>query len=134
MSHLTENQVRLLLGGALPPEEHVALLEHTLSCDDCAALLWAGNAALPAVTPPPGMEARVLERARQKPRQESLRSYALRVAAAMAAALILLFSGAFQKLAQLPENLPKISQSIRTQITEFIDLTKEGLRFASEPK
>ena len=134
MSHLTQTQLHSLLSGASPSQESEALLEHALSCEDCAMLLWQANEALPAIAPPPGMEARTLERAHEKPRQESLRSYALRVVAAMAAALILLFSGAFRKLAQLPEDLPKLSQSIRTQFTEFIDLTKEGLRFASEPK
>jgi len=123
-----------LLRGALPPHEHEALLEHALACDDCAALLWQANDRLPAIPPPLGMEARTLERARQKPRQESLRAYALRVIAAMAAALVLLFSGAFQKLELLPRDLPKFSESIRSQFTEIIDFAKEGLYFASESK
>jgi len=134
MSHLTQSQLNSLLSGALPPEERAALLEHALACDECAALLWQANQALPAIAPPPGMAQRVLERAHEKPRQESLRSYALRVVAAMAAALILLFSGAFQKLAQLPQDLPRVGESIRAQITEFIDYAKEGLKVASEPE
>ena len=134
MNHLTNKELGPLLSGALPLEERTALLEHALSCEACAALLWQANESLPAVPPPPGMEARILEAARVKPRQESLRSYALRVFAAMAAALVLLFSGAFRKLAQLPRDLPKYSQSIRMQFYEFIDLTKEGLNLASEPK
>ena len=132
MNHLTQTQLHSLLSGALPPREHEALLEHTLACDACAALLWQENAALPEITPPAGMEARILERARQKPRQESLRSYALRVFAAMAAALVLLLSGVFQKLAQLPQDLPRYGESIRTQFTELIDYAKEGLNFAPE--
>ena len=134
MNHLTQPQLHSLLGGALPLEEREALLEHTLACDECAAVLWQTNASLPKVLPPAGIEARILERAHQKPRQESLRSYALRVFAAMAAALILLLSGAFQKLAQLPQALPKYGESIRTQITEIFDYAKEGLDFASESK
>jgi len=116
------------LAGGLPHAERETLLEHTLSCDDCAALLWQANGALPAVAPPPGMEQRVLERAHARPKQESLRSYTLRVVAAMAAALILLFSGAFYRLANLPEELPDIGKGIAT-ITEYfdIDFTKEGL-------
>ena len=132
MSHLTQSQLNSLLSGALPPEERAALLEHALACDECAALLWQANEALPVIAPPPGMEQRVLERAHEKPRQESLRSYALRVVAAMAAALILLFSGAFQKLAQL--NIPKLSQNIQTQFTELIDYAREGLKLEPKPK
>ena len=132
MSHLTQKQIDFLLAGGLPPEEHAALLEHTLACGDCAALLWQANTQLPAITPPPGMEARILERAHNAPRAETLRSYALRVIAAMAAALILLFSGVFRKLAQL--DLPKITQDIQAQFTEIIDYAKEGLNLASEPK
>jgi len=134
VSHLTQTQLHSLLAGTLPSRARETLLEHVLSCGGCAALLWQANQALPEITPPPGMEARILERAHEKPRQESLRSYALRVLAAMAAALILLFSGAFQKLAQLPEELPKLTQSIQAQFTEFIDYAKEGLKVASEPK
>jgi len=121
-----------LLSGALPSQESEALLEHALACDGCAALLWQANEAMPAVAPPLGMEQRILERARKAPRPESLRSYSLRVLAAMAAALILLFSGAFRKLAQL--DVPKLSQDIQTQITEIFDYAKEGLKLATEPK
>ena len=132
MYHLTELQLHSLLEGALPLEEQTALLEHALACDDCAALLWRANETLPEIAPPSGFEARVLERARVKPKQETLRSYALRVVAAMAAALILLFSGAFGKLSQL--DLPKIGHDIQTQFNELIDYAKEGLNFASEPQ
>jgi len=120
------------LAGALPPGEREALLEHALACDGCAALLWQANDALPEIAPPLGMEQRILERARQKPKQESLRSYSLRVIAAMAAALLLLLSGAFQRLARL--DVPKLGQEIQTQLTETIDFVKEGLKLASEPQ
>jgi anti-sigma factor RsiW len=129
---LTQTQLHSLLSGALPAQEREALLEHALACADCAQLLWQANEQLPAVSPPPGMERRVLERAHEKPKQESLRSYSLRVLAAMAAALVLLFSGLFQRLARL--DVPKLSRDIQTQITELFDYAKEGLHFASEPK
>jgi len=132
MGHLTQSQRHSLLAGALPPAERAALLEHALACDECAALLWRTNAQLPAIAPPPGMERRTLERARKGPRSESLRSYSLRVLAAMAAALILLFSGAFQKLAQL--DVPALSRNIQAQFTEIIDYAKEGLKFEPKPK
>ena len=132
MSHLKPTQLHSLLAGALPPGEREALLEHALACDGCAALLWQANDALPEIAPPLGMEQRILERARQKPKQESLRSYSLRVIAAMAAALLLLLSGAFQRLARL--DVPKLGQEIQTQLTETIDFVKEGLKLASEPQ
>jgi len=132
MSHLTESQLHSLLSGALPAQENQSLLEHALACDACAALLWQANEQLPAIAPPLGMEARILERARKAPRTETLRSYTLRVCAAMAAALVLLFSGVFQKLAQL--DLPQLNQNIQTQITELIDYAKEGLHFEPKPK
>ena len=132
MSHLTQTQLHSLLSGALPDAEREALLEHALACDGCAALLWEANTALPEIAPPLGMEQRILENARKAPRSESLRSYSLRVLAAMAAALVLLFSGLFQRLAQL--DVPKLSQEIQAQFTEMIDYAKEGLKLASEPK
>ncbi|MCL2301591.1 MAG: hypothetical protein FWC27_15730 [Firmicutes bacterium] len=137
MRHLTQTQIDCLLGGELPDAklasaERAAMLEHTLGCAGCAALLWQANEALPEIAPPPGMEKRILERTHANPRPENLRSYALRVAAAVAAALVLLFSGAFQRLAQL--DLPKLSREIQTQITELFDYAKEGLTIASESK
>jgi len=132
MSHLTQMQIAFLLGGRLPPAEHAALLEHALACDACAEALWQANAALPTVAPPPGMERRALERARGARRPETMRAYTLRVFAAMAAALVLLFSGVFQRLVQT--GVPKLGQSIQTQFTEWIDYAKEGLNFASESK
>jgi ferric-dicitrate binding protein FerR (iron transport regulator) len=134
MTCITQAQLETLLSGALPPQERAALLEHALACGGCGEALWQANAALPAAPPPPGLEARVFERAHARPRQESLRAYSLRVFAAMAAALALLFTGAFQKLAQLPQDLPRLSQSIQAQITELFDFTKEGLHLASEPE
>jgi len=141
MGCFTETQLHSLLRGTLPPEEReallwerAALLEHALACEACAERLWQANAALPAASPPPGLEQRVLEAAHAGPRQESLRAYTLRVVAAMAAALTLLFTGAFQKLAQLPQDLPEISQTIRTQITIFVDSTKAEFQIASKPK
>jgi anti-sigma factor RsiW len=129
---LTQTQLHSLLAGALPESEREALLEHALACEDCAALLWRANEQLPEIAPPAGMNARILERAHARPKQESLRTYSLRVLAAMAAALVLLFSGVFQRLARL--DVPRLSQEIQAQITEIFDYAKEGLHLASEPK
>jgi anti-sigma factor RsiW len=129
---LTQTQLHSLLAGTLPGRESEALLEHALACDGCAALLWQANEALPAAAPPLGMEARILESARKAPRAESLRSYSLRVLAAMAAALILLFSGLFQRLAQL--DVPKLGRDIQAQFTGIIDYAKEGLKLESKPE
>ena len=144
-THLTFEQIYSLLQGAAPPKDRAALLEHALACEACAGLLYEASAALPAAAPPVGMEDRILEavereavqreNARHEPTKrqgENLRTFSLRVFAAMAAALILLFSGAFRQLGQLPQKLPEIQQSLRTQINEFIDFTKEGLHIASE--
>ena len=141
-NHLTFEQIHSLLQGAAPPVERAALLEHVLECEDCAALLYERSAELPAAVPPVGMEERILEAVRKAPERrerkpETLRSYALRVFAAMAAALILLFSGAFKQLDRFTRSLPELSSNLRTQISEFFDFsdsTKEGLYFASEPK
>ena len=132
MTHLTQSQLKSLLSGTLPPKERASLLEHALACDDCASLLCEANAALPALAPPPGMEVRILEAAQEKSRRDSLRAYTLRVVAAMAAALILLLTGAFQKLAQLPQGIPQLSQSIQTSISDFIDSTKEAFPLQSK--
>ena len=130
MHCLTHNQIETLLLGVTPPEEQIALLEHIADCDVCAEALAARTMALPCVNPPRGMAPQVLKKAQAK--RENLRSYSLRVFAAMAAALVLLFSGVFQRLVQT--GVPKLGQSIQTQFTEWIDYAKEGLNFASESK
>ena len=128
MNCLSYDQIDALLNGMSPPEESMACLEHTAHCDACAQRLASRTVELPCAQPPAGLAAETLARARGRGRQDSLRSYSLRVLAAMAAALVLLFSGAFGFLANLPEELPDIGKGIAT-ITEYFDFdfTKEGL-------
>lgn len=126
MSHLTNDQFELLLR-CKPPLE---LLEHAACCDECAQALAQRAMRLPMTAPPPGMIPGTLAKAQARAARESLGHYSLRVFAAMAAALILLFSGAFKFLSNLPEELPKA----RASITEFFDFdfTKEETPHASE--
>jgi len=118
-----------LLNGA--PSE--AALEHAARCDACAEALARRTLERPCAAPPPGMAAQVLAQARDTRRRESLRSYSLRVFAAMAATLILLFSGAFRFLGNLPEALealPKLGANLQS-ITEYFnpERSKEGLLY-----
>ena len=132
MNCLTHEQLHALLCGTSSAREQMDWLEHTSQCDACAEMLALHTARLPCVKAPP------MALAKPSPRQESLRSYTLRVVAAMAAALILLFSGAFRLLFELPEALPEIQQNVQSVITEFldftIDFTQGGTPDAPEPE
>ena len=129
MNCLTHEQLNALLCGTSSAREQMDWLEHTSQCDACAEMLALQTARLPCVKAPP------MALARPKPRQESLRSYTLRVVAAMAAALILLFSGVFQFLFELPETLPELRQSVQIVITDFFeDVTQGGTPDAPEPE
>jgi len=123
---LSREQIEALLNGAASLEE----MEHTATCDACAEALALHTMRLPIAQPPAGLHAQALSQARDASRRESLRGYSLRVLAAMAAALILLFSGAFGFLgSRLPEALPRLGESIQS-ITGYFntnpDFTKEG--------
>ena len=132
MNCLTHEQFDTLLCGTSSVQEQMDWLAHTSQCDACAERLALRTAQLPCVKAPP------MALAKPKPRQESLGHYTLRVLAAMAAALILLFGGAFQFLFELPEALPEIQTSIRTVITDFFedftDFTQGGTPDAPEPE
>ena len=132
MKCLTHEQIDALLCGTTSAQEQADWLEHVVDCDACAEALARRTAQLPCAAPPVGITSQVLAKTRAKPRQESLRNYTLRVVAAMAAALILLFSGAFQFLFELPEVLPEFGQNIQTAITEFFDFTQGGSPDAPE--
>ena len=135
MNCLTYDQIELLLRGVQPSSpEQLAMLEHISACDACAEALALRTPELPCAAPPPGLVGLTLAKSREPRRRESLRSYSLRVLAAMAAALILLFSGAFKFLSGLPEEYPKIRQSIQTSVTSIFDFTKEGFTHASKPQ
>jgi len=122
---LNKNQINALLCGDTSAGEQMAMLEHIAGCDACAEALATRTAQLPQTEPPKGILSQILTKTQVKPRQESLRSYTLRVVAAMAAALILLFSGAFQFLLELPDELPEMRHNIRISITEFFESNKE---------
>jgi len=93
------------------------LLEHITACEACAARLAKRTTSLPTLAPPAGLRHEILRKTRPVQPAENLRSYALRVFAAMAAVLVLLFSGAFEKLATLPQELPRITEQISTQFS-----------------
>jgi len=110
MTCLSNEQLQRLLCAAPGLE----LLEHVAACEACAARLAEQTLALPMLEPPAGLPQEILRKTRPVQPAESLGSYALRVFAAMAAVLVLLFSGAFDKLASLPKDLPKLKDQIAT--------------------
>jgi anti-sigma factor RsiW len=135
--HLVFEELHGLLCGTVTTERQMELLAHIAQCDVCAQALAAQTDLLAQTSPPAGFAERTLLRAhpvrpeKTAPPQESLRSYSLRVIAALAAALALLFSGVFQKLTQLDprEITQKFSESVRTfSITELSEqlFTKEA--------
>jgi len=121
MNCLNHEQINAMLSGNAP----LAWLAHTADCDACAQALAHATEQLPSVSPPPGLPAQITARARQIQQQESLRSYALRVVAAVAAVLILLFSGVFNHLASLSDHLPQVQAAIASFTTEFLDFTTQ---------
>jgi len=134
MNCLSYDQIDALLCGTTSAQEQITMLEHVSLCDSCAEALALQTDQLPRVEPPKGMIPQVLSETHIKSKQESLARYSLRVIAAMAAALILLFSGAFSFLLDLPKQLPELQQSIQSSITEFFDFTQGGLFNAPKPQ
>ena len=132
MSHLNQDQLHALLRGNPSLEERAAMLGHVTQCGACAEALAMHTAQLPCAEPPRGMISRTLASAQKTSRPENLRSYSLRVLAAMAAALILLFSGAFGFLSRLPGEMPKLRENIQASFTEIFELTKERDPLASK--
>ncbi|MDR1464239.1 MAG: hypothetical protein LBJ11_02910 [Oscillospiraceae bacterium] len=143
MNHIEDEAFRGLLGGSLPPETLRRVLEHVAWCDGCAGRLAELTEALPPPELPADLTDRIYAKAKVVPfpqqrqnRPESLRSFTLRVLAAMAATLILLFSGTFHKLGQLDFNA--VSQAVHqsvvglTQFTDQLFTSKEDSRRASQ--
>jgi hypothetical protein len=98
-------------------------LGHVAACETCAARLAELTMELPTTPPPAGLRGEIA-RVVYAPPTESFGHYALRAFAAMAAALVLLFSGAFERLATLPQKV------LTHQIAAFFE--KESDYFAQE--
>ena len=111
------------LNACLRASPDLELLEHMAQCELCATRLAEHTLALPVLVPPAGLQNEVMQKIRTKAaatikRPESLGSYAMRVLVAVAAVLVLLFSGTFDRLAALPQDLPKIKEQLEIIFTK----------------
>lgn len=95
--HPEDHMLKALQAGTLSQEEQIALLTHIAGCEACAARLCE---LIPhTLDTPPGFEKKVISRwhAQQKSRHLSLFLYSLRVGIAACIALVLLYSGVFER-------------------------------------
>ena len=97
MNHLSSEQLNLLLLGSLSEDDTLEAAEHLADCPECASALAELCEADPCESPP-CLEEDIIIRLSEEKRLSWAReyhSYCFRVAAAVCASLVLIFSGGF---------------------------------------
>lgn len=129
--HLTAAAFSAMKNGILTQEELLELTEHLVVCEECAAA-YAGSFTEEELLPAPtGFAESVFDRTKEERKSSKnnlqLFYYSLRVAVAVCAALILVFSGAFNSLIGSPQKMKPAAPSI-----SFMDQISTGLRDFSQ--
>lgn len=133
MMHTDSEKLKLLLNGQLSAEESTRILEHIAECDECAERMALITLELPTVAPPEGLYEEVLsaaakEKSREKRKSENLLMYSIRVTAGICAALVMLFTGAFESVMKLGEiDMSKVTDKEHS-ITRTIDEGFDGFK------
>lgn len=126
MTHTDDEKLKLLLSGSLSADEFAKVMEHIAECDECADRMACITLEMPTVAPPEGMYEEVLaaaakEKSCEKRKGENLLMYSIRVTAGICAALVMLFTGAFENVMKLSEiDMSKVTDREHS-ITRTID-------------
>lgn len=126
MTHADDKRIMLLLRGGLSESEAAEVMEHIAKCDECADRMADLTLDMACVDPPSGMSEEILaaaakEKTREKRRQDNLLMYSVRVVAGICAALVMIFSGAFNHIMKINDiDMSKINDRSRS-ISQTID-------------
>lgn len=126
MTHADDKRIMLLLRGGLSESEAAEVMEHIAKCDECADRMADLTLDMACVDPPAGMSEEILaaaakEKTREKRRQDNLLMYSVRVVAGICAALVMIFSGAFNHIMKINDiDMSKINDRSRS-ISQSID-------------
>ena len=129
MTHADDLKLNLLLRGELNADESAQLMQHLAVCDECSEHFADLTLSMATVEPPEGMYEEVLaaaakEKSAEQKKKESLLLYSVRVIAGICAAIVMLFSGLFEKITELDINMSKVSdagQSISDGLSEGLN-------------
>ncbi len=119
MTHADDLTLKLLLKGELGSTETAQLMQHIAECDGCADRFAELTLSMATLEPPSGLYEEVLaatakEQSGQRKKQESLLMYSIRVIAGVCAAIVMLFSGLFEKITQVDFDMSKVSDAGRS--------------------
>ena len=119
MTHADELKLKMLLTGELDSSQSTALMQHIAECEECSERFADLTLSIATVSPPEGLYEEVLaaaakEHTAQQKKQESLLMYSIRVIAGICAAIVMLFSGLFEKITQIDFDISKVSDAGRS--------------------
>lgn len=120
--HPDDHILKSLQTGTLSQEEQLMILSHIADCEACAARLC--NLTTLVLDTPPDFEEKVISKwhTQKKPHRLSLFLYSLRVGIAACIALMLLYSGVFERFHVdfRPLNTER-TNSITTEMNRFTE-------------
>ncbi|MBQ2775665.1 MAG: hypothetical protein IJF40_07260 [Clostridia bacterium] len=119
MTHADDLKLKLLLKGELDSIQSAELMQHISECDECAEHFSDLTLSMATIEPPSGLYEEVLaaaakEQSTQQKKQESLLMYSIRVIAGICAAIVMLFSGLFEKITKMDFDMSKVSDAGRS--------------------
>lgn len=133
MTHLNDSQINRLISGQIAPDEKQELLEHIGSCDICSEKLADSTLCACVLIPPEGMYEQVLsaaakEKSDRRKKSEILFLYSMRVIAGVCAAIVLMYTGMFEKIVNFNYDMTKvndvsysISEHLQNNLNKFSD-------------
>lgn len=127
MAHIREEMIQEYVNGRLSAEDERMVMEHIAVCDYCATRFASEMAKGALVSPPPDLKQEILKKTvyrtkpvhtvkgvleRKRERRRELLAYSARVAFAMAASIVMLFTMSSYRgqIQQMPQEIVQTSQ------------------------
>lgn len=116
MTHLSDDEMKNILSGKTNPDESKFMLEHIASCDLCSQRFADCSLNMAALTPPEGIYEEVLnaaakEKSDRRKKAEVLFLYSMRVVTGVCAAIVLIYTGMFEKIVDYDFDMTKINDA-----------------------
>ena len=116
MTHINDNEMQKLLSGDIDFDESQKLLGHISNCEICSQRFSDCTLSMTAITPPEGiyeevLNAAVKEKSDRCKKAEILFLYSMRVVTGVCAAIVLMYTGMFERIVDYDYDMTKINDA-----------------------
>ena len=116
MTHLSDDEMQKILSGEINAEESEIMLNHIANCEICSQRFAECTLNRAALTPPEGIYEEVLnaaakEKSDRRKKAEILFLYSMRVVTGVCAAIVLMYTGMFDRIVDFDYDMTKINDA-----------------------